>query len=448
MEAMTRRPAALLLLAAAFAGRAAAPRPAAADEPPRPTLAEDLAAAVDLPTPKARAARAASLATRPDLTVASLLEAMRAFGTFSKVEPGVHVETVALQVGDKVEATEVHWYASPRYDPAKPTPLLVYLHGMGGNGGEAFHLWQAWADRLGMLLLAPSEAGPNDGYRFTDRERWAVLAALRWARRRLNVDENRIHLAGASRGGHMTWDLALRFPDIWAAIVPMIGAPRLTNAPGQNNLRYLENLVDAPIRDLQGSKDNAHAVGNLRMAFQKLAAWKARDARLIEFPERAHDFDFTAVDWGRFLPSAVRDPAPPRVVRRASKPGEGRSSFVEILKTGSTVTEAVTPHLPPEWATMGEAAQRAFVAEAAEKATARLAVRRTEVGRFEATAEGVSKARLLLAEGMFDPAKAVVLVWNGSESKRTVRPSKQVLLAEFVERFDRTFLPVAEVAAP
>src|SRR5947207_1046414 len=46
-----------------------------------------------------------------------------------------------------------------------------------------------------MVVVAPTEAGPNEGYRFTERERRSALSALRWARRRLDVDENRVFVA-------------------------------------------------------------------------------------------------------------------------------------------------------------------------------------------------------------------------------------------------------------
>ena len=439
----------MLLRAAIFAALVATlAAPSSADDPPRGTLEEEIAAAVGLPTPKARAAAASAIAGRADVTLPLLLEAMRSFGTFAKQDPGLHHETAPLQVGDKVETTELHVFVPASYDPAKPAPLLLFFHGAKGDGSEAFPPWQPWGERLGMLIVAPTEAGPNEGFKSSDRERWSALAVLRWARRRFNVDENRVHLTGGSRGGHMTWDVGLRFPDLFASLTPMIGGPRLRADHGGNNLRFLENVLDVPIRDLQGSKDHPMLLFDLHLAFKKLDAWKARDAKLIEFADRGHDFDFTAVDWGTFLPSAVRDPAPSRVLRRATKPSEGRAFWAEIAKVAPFVVDDVAPIAPPEWKSMTEDAQRLFIEDAAEKATARLSVKRTDVGKFEAVGTGVVKFRLLLSDGMFDPAKPVTVSWNGQAVTHPVRPSKATLLAEFVERFDRTFLPVVEVQVP
>ena len=144
------------------------------------------------------------------------------------------------------------------------------------------------ADELGMLVLAPSEPGPNEGYTFTERERQATLSALRWARLGYNVDENRIFASGVSRGGHLAWDLALRHPGLFAAIAPMIGGPRIMVDRGENNIRYLENAAHLPIRDLQGEQDDAVVVHDVKRAFALLAGWKAPDAKLVLFLSLIH----------------------------------------------------------------------------------------------------------------------------------------------------------------
>ena len=58
-----------------------------------------------------------------------------------------------------------------------------------------------------------------------------------------------------------------------------------------------------------------------------------------------------------------------------------------------------------------------------------------------------SRQRIALG-GMFLPGKPVEVKWKGKLRKKPVTQSKKVLLEEFVERFDRTFLPVAEIRVP
>src|SRR6185436_14221354 len=220
-----------------------------------------------------------------------------------------------------------------------PAPLLLAFHGTGGDGAGMASMWSGIARDAGVVVLAPSEAGPNDGYHFSERERLAALAALRWIRRRANVDENRIFATGVSRGGHLTWDLALRFPDLFAGVAPMIGSPRIAIQDGQNNMRYLENVSALPIRDLQGAKDNAAMVFCVQLAFEKLVKLGAKDAQLVLQPDEGHSFDMKAIDWKAFFAAARRDPRPARVVRSAARDREGRTAWVEIEGYAPSVDE-------------------------------------------------------------------------------------------------------------
>ena len=68
-------------------------------------------------------------------------------------------------------------------------------------------------------------------------------------------------------------------------------------------------------------------------------------------------------------------------------------------------------------------------------------------GRFEAMApgRGVTAFALSLAAAQLGKDGAVEVRWQNRTQKRTVTPDAAVLLRDFVERFDRTRLPVARV---
>lgn len=413
--------------------------------------AAELVRLVDAPTPAARVAMARQLATRGEVSLQTWLAAARAFGNFERVASGERRERVDLPVGDAVEATDLWLYVPLGYDPATAAPLMFMGHGTGGSGEGLTRMWQAVADDLGMLVLAPTEAGANEGYAFSVRERQAALAALRWMRRHFHVDENRIFAAGISRGGHLAWDLALRQPDLFAAIAPMIGGPRINPAQGQNNLRYLENVRDLPIRDLQGLKDDPRLVANVQMAFAKLDALGARDAVLHAFEDRGHSFDFAAVDWRAFLGASVRSATPIQVVRTFARPGEGRAFWVEVTGAERGVQEDVPLRVDEaDWKRLqaDDAAMRAFLDAEAARRTARLQVTRAGGNRFDAEGTRVRALRLRLSLDMFDPSQPVEVRFAGRTHRRRLAPSALVLLTEFAERFDRTFLPVAEMTIP
>src|SRR4051812_14423345 len=48
----------------------------------------------------------------------------------------------------------------PGYSPDRPTPLLVLLHGAGGEARQAIGWLQTVADEAGLILLAPAVARP------------------------------------------------------------------------------------------------------------------------------------------------------------------------------------------------------------------------------------------------------------------------------------------------
>ena len=409
-------------------------------------LAAALAAAVDLPTPAVRAQQVDALLTRSD-DVDRWLAICRSFGGHAPLEPGPHEHTVDLQVLDQVERTEVHLFVPKAYDPQQPAPLLVWLHGSGGSGAGQHRHWQQVAEQLGMLVLAPTEP-VETVYAKTPRERASVLAALRWARRLANVDENAVFVGGWSRGGHLAWDLALRFPDIWAGLLPCVGGPRIELGAG-NNMRYLENVKHLPIRDLQGSQDDERLLMNLRIAFEKLRKFRAQDAELIEFPELGHSAKLDAVDWRAFFQKR-REPWPREVVRVAADPGETRHAWLELTGLRNKVQVDAQPRVAARrWQRMDEQQKRRYLVDELAKYTARVEVRQQGKGRFVADGTGVTKFALLVrAEQLGKDGRVEVRLKGGKPIKKQVQPSAKVLLRDFVQRFDRSRLPVARVDVP
>ncbi len=407
--------------------------------------AAQLRNALRIADPDVRRATADALAKRDGLTVDDWLTALAAWKSEPELEPGMHVITEPLWNGEKTEETELHVYVPKRALENAPAPVLHSAHGTGGSGTWAVGMWRGIADRLGMIVIAPSESGPNDGYHFHVREREIAKSAIRWARLNFDVDENRVYLTGVSRGGHMTWDLALRYPDLSAAVAPMIGGPRW-NPNGQNNLRFLENVTSLPIRDLQGMKDDARMILNLRIAFERLEKLKAKDAKLIEFPELGHSFELGAVEWDEFW-AKTRNPRPDRVVRMMSTPGEGRAFWVEILAVDKKkVRDRFKPAMPTSlYNRLDDAGRRRWICDKAEKATARLEVSQTAPGKFRAKARHVSRFRLLLTDDMLPEKGRVEVRYGARRPTFKFQRSKKVLLREFVERIDRNFLPVVEV---
>ncbi len=422
----------------------ATPAPLAAP-PQDPELQRELEALVDLPTPEARRDRARELAKRKDFALDDWRLAMRRFGRFGAVRPGHDLHRVQLPVGDALEGTEISVYVPSQYDPTLPSPMLLLLHGAGGSGRSLIDLWQPFAEEAGMLLLAPTDQVGSGGYTFAERERLAALAALRWFRRRFNVDENRIHLSGISRGAHLGWDLATRYPDRWASFSPMIGGPSITVAEGRNNLRFIENLAPVPIRCLQGGQDDPRLLRNQDLAFERLRRAGAEDALLHRFPELGHSFKMEAVPWKDFLLDHEREAQAERIAHRCARLLEARSGWLRITRFDREVKEAFKPQVEAErWdAAEDETARLLLIQEQVDARTARLEVSWIAPGVFRAEGQGVRKFELLLTPERLGEDGRATIEFGGKTKKLKPKPSRQVLLEEFAERFDRRFLPVA-----
>jgi hypothetical protein len=52
------------------------------------------------------------------------------------------------------------------------------------------------------------------------------------------------------------------------------------------------------------------------------------------------------------------------------------------------------------------------------------------------------------ANSLFDPSKPVQILFGGKLVEKKVVPDAKVLLGDFVERFDASFLPIAAVDVP
>jgi polyhydroxybutyrate depolymerase len=131
-------------------------------------------------------------------------------------------------------------HVPPGYDGRRPTPLLVVLHGGGGNGQSMARMtgFSALADRKGFLVVYPDGTGLFRGRLLT----WNTCDCCGWAldhhvddvsfiRRLLDtlerdwrIDVRRVFATGISNGGMMAYRLGCELSDRFAAIAPVAGA--------------------------------------------------------------------------------------------------------------------------------------------------------------------------------------------------------------------------------
>ncbi|REJ89147.1 MAG: prolyl oligopeptidase [Planctomycetota bacterium] len=114
---------------------------------------------------------------------------------------------------------------APDTADATPTPLLISLHSWSGDYLQDRSRWLAEAADRGWVYIQPNFRGRNDHPEACGSKlaRHDVLDALDWCLSKYSVDEERIYLAGASGGGHMTMLMAARHPDRFSAVSAWVG---------------------------------------------------------------------------------------------------------------------------------------------------------------------------------------------------------------------------------
>ncbi len=166
-----------------------------------------------------------------------------------------HVEPGTYQLMLKTQGRRWHYdlHIPPQYNPNTPTPIVITLHGAGGNG--RYHLDQAsWKDKAneaGFIVVAPygqpvvrwmprttrvwnvSLRPSNPRSRIDDVQFFRVL--LNKLQRHLNIDQNRIYVVGHSNGGEMAFLLGRKLSQKLAAIAAVgsitpVGSPFLNQA--------------------------------------------------------------------------------------------------------------------------------------------------------------------------------------------------------------------------
>ncbi|MGD0436143.1 MAG: prolyl oligopeptidase family serine peptidase [Bryobacteraceae bacterium] len=111
------------------------------------------------------------------------------------------------------------------YDPSKAWPLLVALHGMGGDENSMFDGYhealKREAERVGFIVVCPKGRDTASMYRGTAEQDVVDVIAL--VERDYRVDSKRVYLMGHSMGGYGTWSVAMNHPELFAALGPISG---------------------------------------------------------------------------------------------------------------------------------------------------------------------------------------------------------------------------------
>jgi predicted peptidase len=157
----------------------------------------------------------------------------------------------------------------PDYDTLRKYPLIIFLHGSGerGNDNDAQLKWgvKNFATDQNMQLhpafvIAPQCPENSNWSNFSSRKNTStislqknpskqmelLIALIHETIKKFPVDTNRIYITGLSMGGFGTFDAIERYPNLFAAAVPVCGGGDISMA---NSIKHI------PIWIFHGAED-------------------------------------------------------------------------------------------------------------------------------------------------------------------------------------------------
>lgn len=185
-------------------------------------------------------------------------------------------------------------------------PVILFLHGSGERGDDGTRPTLAG---LGPHVRANAEHFPAivvfpqvpEGGEWQGANAVVAFAALDAATAEFDGDRGRTYLTGMSMGGYGTWELALAQPERFAALVPVCGAVKrrdgderplfVTSVAGDRDpyARIASTLRDVPVWIFHGARDDVVPPGDDRRLIAAFRAAGARDAHYTEFPDANHN---------------------------------------------------------------------------------------------------------------------------------------------------------------
>jgi predicted peptidase len=174
-------------------------------------------------------------------------------------------------------------------------PLVLFLHGAAGLGDDNQHQFNGGNEvpplalsgddaqaRFPSFIMAP-QCPRGESWSGYGKEPAAMIrltfGAIESLQKEFHLDSSRLYLVGISMGGNGAWDVAVRFPDKFAAVVPICGAGDTDTA---------KKLIKLPIWCFHGANDPLISVSYARRMIAALRK-AGGSPRYTEYPGVGHD---------------------------------------------------------------------------------------------------------------------------------------------------------------
>lgn len=165
-------------------------------------------------------------------------------------------------------------------DTSRLWPVLIFLHGSGEAGNDLQKVKVHGPPKLieqgkqfPFIVVSP-QARENEGW-----EPQVIIRLIKGIQSKYKVDNEKIYLTGLSMGGFGTWNIASKFPSMFAAIAPVCGGGDTTG---------VMKLKHVPVWCFHGAKDN---IVDPEQSYRMVRALKKYnpDVKLTIYPDANHD---------------------------------------------------------------------------------------------------------------------------------------------------------------
>lgn len=152
-------------------------------------------------------------------------------------------------------------YVPETYRADQAWPVVLALHGAGGNDEDFLWTWLKHAKSRGYILLSAKSFGPT----WYPWDAPSLLLMLDAVQARYNVDPQRILLTGLSDGGSFSYDVGFAHPERFRALAVVAGILRPHQREAQAHA--------LPVYIVHGERDQIFPVAYIRMMVEKLREW-------------------------------------------------------------------------------------------------------------------------------------------------------------------------------
>ena len=195
----------------------------------------------------------------------------------------IHLQANAQQTHEKmVRSVNYLLYLPDGYkqDSSKNWPLMIFLHGSGERGNDLEMVKRHGPPKMieqgkkfPFIVVSP-QAEERHGW--DAQELYDLLQNCKQAYR---IDPDRIYLTGLSMGGSGTWDLALKHPEEFAAIVPICGG---------GDTAEIWKLRNMPVWCFHGAKDSSVPIAMDQKMINALGKYNP-SVKFTVYPDLGHD---------------------------------------------------------------------------------------------------------------------------------------------------------------